>query len=405
MSYLKINQEKINAETKEILISLCPFNAFTDSNGCFEINAGCKMCKICINKGPAGCIELIEEIKEAINKDDWKGITVYVDHIHGEIHPVTFELIGKAKELAQKIKHPIYALFIGHNITKKAEELLYYGVDKIFVYDNKKLEDFVIEPYSNVFEDFIKNNMPSSVLVGATSVGRSLAPRIAARFKTGLTADCTILEMKENTDLVQIRPAFGGNIMAQIITENNRPQFCTVRYKMFSAPPKMNSFSGKLEVCSISEEKLESNIEVLSITKKEKTESISDAEVIIAVGRGVKNRGDIELIKNLAGFIGAKLACTRPLNENGWFDPRVQIGLSGRSVKPKLIIAIGISGSVQFAAGMQNSELIIAINNDPNAPIFNIAHHGIVGDYSVIIPGLIEKISQFNSSGGVQNVI
>ena len=228
--------------------------------------------------------------------------------------------------------------------------------------------------------------------MGATNVGRSLAPRVAARFRTGLTADCTILEMKENTDLVQIRPAFGGNIMAQIVTENNRPQFCTVRYKIFSAPERSEEAKGEIVNMKLEEKRFASAIEVLEIIKKEKGFDISEADVIVAVGRGVKSEKDLPMVQEFADAIGAKMACTRPNIENGWFDPRLQIGLSGRTVKPKLIIAVGVSGSVQFAAGMQNSEYIVAINNDKNASIFNIAHCGIVGDLYEVLPELMEEI-------------
>lgn len=392
MAVLKINQEKVTEEIKKELIKICPFGAFTESKEGLEISAACKMCKLCVNKGPAGIVEFIEEEKKSVNKDEWRGITVYVDHVEGEIHPVTLELIGKAKKLAKVINHPVYALFVGYNITDKANDLINYGVDEVFTYDYKELEYFTIEPYTNVFENFINKVKPSSILVGATNVGRSLAPRTAARFKTGLTADCTVLDIKENTDLVQIRPAFGGNIMAQIVTENNRPQFCTVRYKIFNAPEKSKINSGKITQMKINNNKLTSNIKVLNIIKKEAEISISEADVIVAVGRGIKLEKDLEMIYELADLLRARTACTRPLIESGWFDPRLQIGLSGRTVKPKLIITIGISGSVQFAAGMQNSDLIVAINNDSNASIFNLANYGMVGDLYEIIPNLLEKI-------------
>ena len=218
-------------------------------------------------------------------------------------------------------------------------------------------------------------------------MGRSLAPKVAASVHTGLTADCTMLEMKENTDLVQIRPAFGGNIMAQIITPNTRPQFCTVRYKIFSAPQKSEP-SGKVIKMDIDKGMLKSDTKVLNVVEKPKETDISDAEIIVAVGRGLKSKEYIPFVKEFAEKISAQLACTRPLVENGWFDAKRQIGLSGRTVKPKLIIALGISGSVQFAAGMRNSDMIIAVNNDKNASIFDIAHYGFVGDIYEIIPQL-----------------
>ncbi|MCB2295309.1 electron transfer flavoprotein subunit alpha/FixB family protein, partial [Clostridium algoriphilum] len=312
--------------------------------------------------------------------------------VEGVIHPVTFELIGKARELAAVVNFPVYCVFIGHDIKEKAQELLNYGVDEVFVYDYEELKDFRIEPYTAAFEDFVNKVKPSSLLVGATTIGRSLAPRVAARFRTGLTADCTILKMKENTDLVQIRPAFGGNIMAQIICPNNRPQMSTVRYKVMNAPEKLCEAKGKITICELDRAKLKSNIEVLKVTKKEVEENISDAEVIIAVGRALKSEKDMTMIQELADLLDAQIAGTRPTIEAGWIDAKKQIGLSGRTVKPKLIIALGISGAVQFTAGMNSSERIFAVNKDANASIFNVAHYGIVGDIYEIVPQLIENI-------------
>jgi electron transfer flavoprotein alpha subunit len=390
MAKLVVNQEKIlNIEE---LIKICPFGALENNNGVVEISGACKMCKLCVKKGAKGAVEYIEEQVEEIDKSLWKGIGVYVDHVDGEIHPVTYELIGKARELASKINHPVYAVFIGNNISNKAEELLHYGIDKVFVYDNDELKYFRIEPYTAAFEDFINNVKPTAILVGATTIGRSLAPRIAARFKTGLTADCTILDMKENTDLVQIRPAFGGNIMAQIVTPNSRPQLATVRYKVMTAPQRNEEILGEIIKCNIEKEKLESNITALNIKKKDAEVGISDAEIIVAAGRGVKSEKDLELVKGLAKLLGAEFACTRPLIEAGWVDAKRQIGLSGRTVRPRLIITCGISGAVQFTAGMNNSDYIFAINTDDKAPIFKVAHYGVVGNLYEVIPELIEKI-------------
>jgi electron transfer flavoprotein alpha subunit len=335
---------------------------------------------------------LEDEKKQAVDKSLWKGIAVYVDHVEGDIHPVTMELLGKAKELAAKVGFPVYALFLGHGIMDKASELLHYGADRVFAYDHEELKDFRIEPYAAAFEDFINNVRPSSILVGATTIGRSLAPRIAARFRTGLTADCTVLDIKENTDLVQIRPAFGGNIMAQIKTPNTRPQLATVRYKVMNALERSAEANGDVVACSIDESKLASRIEVLEVRQKDKETSISDAETIIAVGRGIKSEKDMEMVRELAGLLDAQIAGTRPMVESGWLDSKRQVGLSGRTVKPKLIITLGISGSVQFAAGMNGSEHIFAVNNDEKASIFNIAHYGIVGDLYEVLPQLIERI-------------
>jgi len=389
MPMIKIHQEE--AQDHDELIKLCPFGAIESSDTQLQINSGCKMCKICVKKEP-GIFEFIEFEQAEVDKDLWQGIAVYIDHVEGDIHPVSFELIGKARELAAKINQPVTCLMIGHNIKGQARKALEYGVDEIFVYDKEELEHFKIEPYTAVLEDFINKVKPSVVLVGGTTIGRSLAPRAAARFRTGLTADCTILDIQENTDLDQIRPAFGGNIMAHINTPKHRPQFATVRYKIFSAPEKSSEYKGNLTECDICTSKLGSNIEVLEIRKKEKEVSIEDAEVIVVAGRAIKRQEDMDMIHQFAESIGAQVAGTRSLIETGWIDPKRQIGLSGRTVKPELIITCGVSGAIQFVAGMNNSAFIVSINTDKNAPIFKHAHVGIVGDIYEVLPKLNEKI-------------
>ena len=394
MAELRIHQERLDEDGIRQLIDICPFGAISCRDGKVEIDSGCRMCRLCVKKGPGGAVEYMETQEPGINKDEWRAVAVYVEYNGKAVHPVTFELIGKARELAAVTGHPVYALFMGYQVGEKAEELLAYGVDQVFVYDRKELEHFSVLTYANVFADFITRIRPSSILVGATNAGRSLAPRVAAWFRTGLTADCTVLEMKENTDLVQIRPAFGGNIMAQIVTPKNRPQFCTVRYKIFSAPPVTKEPSGTIRTMEVTEDMIDRRIRVEEIIHKPKEIDISEAEVIVAVGRGVKSQADLEIIRELAAALDAQLACTRPLIECGWFDARRQIGLSGRTVKPKLIITIGISGSVQFAAGMRGAECIIAINTDRKAPVFDIANIGLVGDWYEILPRLLKTVKE-----------
>lgn len=388
---LVIHKEKISRETGEKLKSLCPFGAisYTEKEG-LSIGMGCKLCKLCVKKSD-GAITFEEELSPRVDKSLWKGILVFCEHFHGKIHNVTFELLGKARELAAVTGQNVMALMIGSDITDKAKELYCYGADDVYVYDNPGLRDFLIEPYTNVFESFIRQIRPSSILVGATNVGRSLAPRVAARLRTGLTADCTSLEMTEDTDLVQIRPAFGGNIMARIMTPNHRPQFCTVRYKIFSKPEKTDCDREPISM-EVTDRMLVTNARIVDIELKPEDVDISEAEVIVQCGRGVKSKSDLAMVQELAELLGARMACTRPLVENNWFDAKHQIGLSGRTVKPKLLICIGVSGAVQTVAGMKGSDLIIAINNDPQAPIFDVAHYGYVGDLYEIVPKLIEKI-------------
>lgn len=396
MPEIKIDQSKISDISAAV--KLCPFGSIETKNGVVSINESCKLCRICVIKGPKGAFELVETKKHAIDKKQWKGIAVYADHFKGNIHGVTFELIGKAREMAQKANFEVYALICGHDIKNSARSLLSWGVDKVFCYDYKELEFFKVEPYANVFCNFVSKVKPSVVLVGGTNLGRSLAPRVAATIKTGLTADCTLLDIQKNSDLDQIRPAFGGNIMAHIRTPEHRPQFATVRYKVFPTPEKLTKDGAQLISCSIQGDKLASKINIIDIRQKPKTLNIEEAEVIIAVGRGFKKKEDISMADELAELLGGHIASSRPLIESGWIDPHKQIGLSGRTVKPKLIITCGISGSIQFRSGMSNSDVIVAINKDVNAPIFHVAHYAIVGDIYEIIPKLIEKIKLHKSS-------
>ena len=376
-------------------LKLCPFKAIDYKSGKFETNAACKMCRICVKKGPEGAVEYVEDApKEKKDLSDWQGICVYAEQTRGGIHPVTLELIGKARELASVVGQKVYCILIGYKLDAAAHELLHYGVDEVHLYDCTRVEHFIIEPYTAIFEDFIKRIKPNAILVGATPVGRQLAPRVAARFRTGLTADCTILEMDQDGALAQIRPAFGGNIMAHIHTPNNRPQMATVRYKVMDAPERNAEESGRIILHSADNLDLSSGIEVLSVEDKPAVKSIENADVLVVAGRGIKKKEDLSLLQSLADRLGGELACTRPLVENGWFDPRHQIGLSGRTVRPKLIMTFGVSGAVQFTAGMNNSDMIIAVNTDQTAPIFKIAHYGVVGDLYEVIPAILEKIGK-----------
>lgn len=421
-------------------VKVCPFNAMEMKENKVEITAACKMCSLCLKNCPTKAIMSADGVREAADISMWKGIMVFVENIdkYGEnssgpnndnsednddgylkyegrkceentkIHPVTIELIGKAKELASKINHPVYCVFIGHKIAQKASELLEYGVDKVFVYDHEEFKYYREDLYSNAFEDCINKVKPSIVLIGATSIGRSLAPRLSTRFRTGLTADCTVLDVRENSDLVQIRPAFGGNIMAQIVTQYTRPQFATVRYKVMERAQKIKKEDAEhlldenlkhIEMCKLPKSKMKSRINLLKVIPKEIQPSISEAEIIVAGGRGLKDKKDLDMLEELASLLEGQVAVSRPLVEAGWAPYTKQIGLSGRTVRPRLIITCGISGAVQFTACMNTSQCIIAINKDKDAPIFKTAHYGVVGDLYEIIPMLCDKIRSYKQYG------
>lgn len=392
MAGLTIHAEKLTPELAQQLVTLCPFGALEYSGGALAVGAGCKMCRLCVKKS-GGAVTVEEAPAPQVDKGRWAGVAVFADYAHGRLHPVSLELLGKARELAAVTGQPVYALLLGSGTGAAARELLRYGADKVYVCDDPALAEFTVEPYADAFAHFIETARPSAILVGATNLGRSLAPRVAARFGTGLTADCTMLEMQPNTDLVQIRPAFGGNIMARIVTPNHRPQFCTVRYKIF-AKPEPGPAAGQVVQLSLPAPAKPYRIRVDRVDETPREMDISEAEAIVAVGRGVKSQADLELARQLARALGAQLACTRPLVENGWLDPKHQIGLSGRTVKPRLIVTLGVSGAVQFAAGMRGAGCIVAVNSDPEAPIFDVAHYGLVGDLYEVLPALLQRIKE-----------
>ena len=392
MAQLVINHEK--CIQCELCVTRCPFNAMSMVNGKIETNAACKMCRICVKNCPVNAITVEEEKVQEIDKSLWQDILVYVEHDNETIHPVSYELIGKALELAKPVNMKVAALMAGKNIKELAQELLYSGVDRVYLYDDESLETFRVDTFAKVFEDCINEMKPSVCLVGATTTGRSLAPRVAVRFQTGLTADCTSLEMRENTDLVQIRPAFGGNIMAKIINTKCRPQFATVRYKVMNAPEMLAEKQGTIIEREVTDEMKKSGIEILKVEKKAKVSSIEEAEILVVAGSAIKDEKGMEMIQEFAKLLNASVAVTRPMVEKGLAHVNQQIGLSGRTVKPKLISTCGVSGAIQFTAGMKDSEVIVAINSDPNAPIFELAHYVVVDDIYAIIPKLIASIKE-----------
>lgn len=394
MAYIKVDNKKVNEKIAKELIDICPFNAFDYKDGILSINENCRICKICVRRGPEGVCTLVEEERQQeINKADYKGILVYVEHHNGEAHPVSFELIGKSLDLGKQTNDPVYAVVVGHNVEHLAEEALTYGVDKVFLYDDKAFETFDVQVYTNVLEDLFNKHKYNILLVGATPLGRSFAPRVAARLKTGMTADCTRLEVTSDGDLLQIRPAFGGNVMAKIKTANHRPQMATVRYKMFEKAPIVEP-KGSIIKENTSKIDKHTFIELIERIDHPQARDIVDSEILICVGRGFKQERDLELVESLRKALNADIACTRPLVENGWFDPRLQVGLSGRTVTPKLLINIGISGAVHFIEGIKDAEMIISISNNPDCKLFDVSHYSIVGDLYEVLPELNKLLEE-----------
>lgn len=403
MPELSVNTRVVaNLTEKELqkAADLCPFGAIDLVGNVLSISPACRFCRICVNSGPPGLFEYIIDDRPPSAVSEWHGIAVYIEITASGVHPVSMELLGKARELADKSGGKITALVIGSGADIAAAEAAAFGADHVYVYDHHNFKERLIEPYAAAFGDFINKTKPAAVLVGATIWGRSLAPRVAARFRTGLTADCTELNISEEGGLVQIRPTFGGNIMARIITPNNRPQMATVRYRVFNLPARKENTDPVITIAKIPEQCFNSRVRLVSLLKKEKKPDIADAGVIVACGRAFKAEKDLDMAYRLAELLGpdAAVACTRPLIEAGWFDATKQIGLSGRTVKPRLIITLGISGAVQFRAGMEKSDVIVAVNADKDAPVFGVCHFAVIGDIYAVVPALIKKLTE-NRSG------
>ena len=320
-----------------------------------------------------------------------KGILIYAEVESGRIHPVAFELLGKAREIGERIGGQVWSIILGHEIKDLASELIQYGADKVFVYDHPTLREFDVIRYKEILVDFVKKFNPEIFLIGATPLGRSLAPRVAASLRTGLTADCIDLRIDENGDLIQIRPAFTGNILAHIKTKS-RPIMATVRYRVMEIPEKDPSRSGEIiemEVPEIGETGLKMLGKV-----EERRVNLAEADIIVAGGRGLKSKDDLKMLEELASLLGGVVGVSRPLVDEGWISKDHQVGFSGNTVKPKLYIACGISGSPQHLAGMRDSEIIVAINVDPSAPIFRYADYGVVGDLYEVLPRLMKILKK-----------
>lgn len=322
-----------------------------------------------------------------IDKRSWTGILVYIECCRGKIHPVSLELIGEAYRLSQERNDHIYIVAIGEQMERVQEQLLGYPVAKAFLYETE--DDYDPEFYERLLTQCIEEVMPSIVLIGGTLEGRALAPRTATAFQTGLTADCTSLSIDGEGNLVQTRPAFGGNLMASIVTESCRPQFATVRPGVMK--PAVAKGVDEIDCVIQKIENNESAVHILEIEQSEEKDSITDQSVLVVAGRGIRKKEDLDMLRELAEVLGGKLASSRALVEKGWMKPSKQIGLSGHTVSPEYMITCGVSGTVQFMAGMKYTKNIIAINTDPCARIFEIAHYPICGDLYEIIPELIKR--------------
>ena len=330
-----------------------------------------------------------------MDKAQYKNVYVFVEQREGVIQNVGLELLGKARELADALNEKVYAMLLGHDLTTQAQECIAYGADTVLRVDAPELATYVTEPYAQAIYQIIRDNKPSIVLIGATTIGRDLGPRLSARVETGLTADCTGLEISEERDLLMTRPAFGGNLMATIICKEHRPQMSTVRPGVMRMGQRDENRKGTIEDVKINFDKSKFRVRVLETVKQTKNLiDITEAHVLISGGRGVGNAEGFDMLRAMANTIGAEVSASRAMVDAGVLGHERQVGQTGKTVRPDLYFAMGISGAIQHLAGMEESEYIIAINKDKFAPIFNVADLAIVGDVRKIVPLLTEKLKR-----------
>lgn len=323
-----------------------------------------------------------------------KDVYVFAEQRDGNLQKVGIELIGEARKLADDLGQNVVAVLLGNKIKDKASELIAHGADKVVVVDDEMLAEYVTEPYAKAMMEIIQSHNPEIVLYGATSIGRDLVPRVSARIHTGLTADCTKLDIDEETKLLMMtRPAFGGNIMATIVCEDFRPQMATVRPGVMKALEADESRQGEVEVVEVNFTDADMNVKIREVVKTaHKSVDITEAKILVAGGRGVGNVEGFKDLEALADTLDGEVAASRAAVDSGWISNDRQVGQTGKTVRPELYLACGISGAIQHAAGMENSEFIVAINRDEEAAIFDIADLGIVGDIKKILPKLNDAI-------------
>jgi electron transfer flavoprotein alpha subunit len=331
-----------------------------------------------------------------MNKTDYKGVYVFAQQVDNKISSVSYELVGEAKRLAGVLGSDVTAVLLGYKLDGLADRLVKYGADNIIVVDDPALETYMTDPYAAALYEVIKEKKPEIVLYGATAIGRDLAPRVSARVHTGLTADCTKLEIDAETkDLRMTRPAFGGNIMATILCSEHRPQMATVRPGVMQRLDINENAKAKIENFAVKDLDKSVKVEILEVVKKTAAKmDIQDAKILVSGGRGMGGPENFKMLEELAALFGGTFSSSRAAVDAGWVEKDRQVGQTGKTVRPDVYFACGISGAIQHLAGMEESDIIIAINKDPDAPIFSVADYGVVGDVFKILPLLTQELKK-----------
>ncbi len=381
----------------ESCIPACPFGALSMKEGIAVVDEKCTFCGACVDVCPVSAITLEKEEKAVtIDTAAYKDVWVFIEHEHGKVSTVSFELLGEGRKLADALGCHLCGMIFGDGVEGFVKEAIAYGAETVYVTESPILEQYRADPYACAAVNLIRKYKPEIVLFGATTQGRDFAGTVATTLEVGLTADCTGLDIDPETKyLRQTRPAFGGNIMATILDyPNYRPQMSTVRPKVFAMPQRDDSRKGEVirEPLPMTEEQVRTK--VLEFIKGTEAVNLVDAEIIVSGGRGLGNAESFKVIRELAEVLGAAVGASRATVDSGWISYEHQVGQTGRTVRPKIYIACGISGAIQHQAGMKTSDIIVAINKDLEAPIFKIATYGIVGDLFTIVPMLKEEFKK-----------
>ena len=395
VSKIKIIIEKCTGCT--LCVRVCPFGAIKieDKKAVIDLSK-CNLCGACVDSCKFAAIVLDKDAVEKKDLSAYKDVWIFCEQKKGVVQTISYELLGEGAKLAKKLGGKLCAVLLGDNIGDKAEKLAWRGADKVYLVDSPQLKNYQDDPYTKVLVELVKEYRPEVVLCGATTIGRSLISRVAVLIDAGLTADCTGLDIDEKERLLlQTRPAFGGNIMATIITPNHRPQMSTVRHKVMKEPELNKSHKAEIIKKSYPENILSSRTNIIDIVEElEETINLAEADIIVSGGRGMAAPENFALVKALAKALGGAVGSSRAAVDAGWMPYSHQVGQTGKTVCPKLYIACGISGQIQHLIGMQSSKVIVAINKDPDAPIFKVATYGIVGDVFEIVPALTKEFQK-----------